>query len=486
MNPENPRSLDVGNVKIKIKEAKTTKIEDYDSILAIRNRYLLLELAAQKKVISQLIRLLSSSRQLAKPNGGHYCSHGHSFCRIDHGRFNYVNESNDCWWNSSLSGGDVKYSKGKDHTTNMKFKNVTKVENVKPKGYGVMKDADFIKKLLRQADRSQYVVGLPPTKNLDEVPNFLPPEFAALWSNIYGIFHKEILPSKNELNLRKPERRQATFKLRSVPILYYPRVKKPKLSKFSKLHAAEAKVDQADCSSVTCSSCSSSQNGYDAEVSSSDCESSSSINLEIDANHNELVGNGLLEQNMENDHEQMDAMKCSETCPNFRDSNSYEANGYMVAEEADDGHSALDSGEADDGFYVVPEADASCIGLEAECCSVVDEADVSSMVDDGYIVLAPGKPDGCSEVLEADLSFHSGHDVAMSSGIGVIFHDSCPSPGGDNSATALDDDFEHACIDFEEAYCYDDFEAMECYEEEAAYAWEEAAGYFYKSGEEFW
>ena len=91
MNPENPRSLDVKNVKIKKKETRTTKNEDYGSILAIRNKYLLLELAAQKKVISQLIRLLSSSRQLAKPNGVQYCSHGHSFCKIDHERFNYVN-----------------------------------------------------------------------------------------------------------------------------------------------------------------------------------------------------------------------------------------------------------------------------------------------------------------------------------------------------------------------------------------------------------
>ena len=90
MNPKNPQRFGVKDIKVNNDENYSTKIENSGTMCAKRNHYLLMEIEAQKKIISQLFQLLSSYRQLAKPNGFSYCSHDHLKCKIDHYRFNFV------------------------------------------------------------------------------------------------------------------------------------------------------------------------------------------------------------------------------------------------------------------------------------------------------------------------------------------------------------------------------------------------------------
>ena len=69
-------------------------------------------------------------------------------------------------------------------------------QKVKVEKFGLKEkhgDEAFITKLIRQANRSQSVFGMPHANPLISVPNLVPTIFSTLWTNVLSLFGKECL-----------------------------------------------------------------------------------------------------------------------------------------------------------------------------------------------------------------------------------------------------------------------------------------------------
>ena len=134
-----------------------------------KNYYLLKEVAIQSQIISQLTNLMSTFYRQAlsystKPNLAKYCVFGHSFCNINHARYNIVRNHyslDEYWWDNldcrSLSSFSFRPMKSASlyspHSQKLRG-------NVKYQYYysqSTSQDAEnaFQKRMLRRADKLQ-------------------------------------------------------------------------------------------------------------------------------------------------------------------------------------------------------------------------------------------------------------------------------------------------------------------------------------------
>ena len=157
-------------------------------------KYLLKESAIQHEVITQLVKLVSS-RQLSEAKPNLKCVFGHSCCRINHTKFNIVKPVSDIvQWDSSCTRrftNSFEGSLGKERIAKLDTDAVHQDgKMLKLKKNAVLQDKALIKKLLRQADKSQLKWSVPPIPVLVNLSDIVPEIFASLWDNVYYLLQE--------------------------------------------------------------------------------------------------------------------------------------------------------------------------------------------------------------------------------------------------------------------------------------------------------
>ena len=150
-----------------------------------KNYYLLKEVAIQSQIISQLTNLVTTLSYSTKPNRARTCEFGHSFCNINHARYNIIRKnpiiSSQCsvdeyWWDNldcrGLSFFSLLPSKSESLFTPHPPKYV-KNQHSDSRSTSVDTDKAFQKKLIRMADKLQCHYGIPSRLQIDKFSSFI-------------------------------------------------------------------------------------------------------------------------------------------------------------------------------------------------------------------------------------------------------------------------------------------------------------------------
>ena len=87
------------------------------------------------------------------------------------------------------------------------------------------KDQALITMLLRQTDKLQNKWGFPPSPLIDTLPDLVPQEFAAIWSNVDMLSTTKHVLEATNLNTSESACKKSRFRFsRVIPIMYYPRM----------------------------------------------------------------------------------------------------------------------------------------------------------------------------------------------------------------------------------------------------------------------